>query len=99
MYGTSPVKNADRKLRLDLRHTYELNVGRMAPTHNLDDETRALIEQLCSRAGMLMEDASVEAIVRAPSLNGLRLKVERSRSAVRQMHQLLGAADTLLKSI
>ena len=68
----------------------------MADVDHLDEETRALVEQLCTRAGMLMEDASVQALVRAASLNDLRLKVERSRFAVRHMERLLGAADALL---
>ncbi len=68
----------------------------MAKANHIDENTRALIEQLCTRAGMLMEDASVEALVRAASLTGLRFKVERSRSAVRRMDQLLGAADALM---
>ena len=68
----------------------------MAETHDLDKDTRALVEQLCTRVGMLMEDTSVYALLRAASLDDLHLKVERSRFAVRHMDQLLGAADALL---
>jgi hypothetical protein len=68
----------------------------MIETYELDQDTRALVEQLCTRVGMLMEDASVQALIPAASLNDLRLKVERSRFAVRHMEQLLGAADALL---
>ena len=68
----------------------------MAEIYDLDEDARALVEQLCTRVGMLMEDASVEALVRAASLNDLNLKVERSRVAVRHMDQLLSAADALL---
>ena len=68
----------------------------MAETQDIDEDTKSLVEQLCTSAGMLMEDTSVEALVRAPSLAGLRLKVERSRCAVRRMDQLLGAAGALL---
>lgn len=68
----------------------------MADLDDLDEDTRSLVEQLCTRAGMLMEDASVLALVRAASLDDLHLKVKRSRFAVRQMDQILGAADALL---
>lgn len=68
----------------------------MADICDVDEETKVLVEQLCTRVGMLMEDASVLAVVRAASLNDLRLKVERSRFAVRHMERLLGAADALL---
>lgn len=68
----------------------------MAEIYDLDEDTRALIEQLCTRVGMLMEDASVQALVRAASLDDLHSKVERSRFAVRHMARLLSAADALL---
>lgn len=46
-------------------------VAGMAKIHDIDEDTKALVEQLCTRAGMLMEDTSVEALVRASSLTGL----------------------------
>lgn len=67
----------------------------MAETYEVDEETGFLVEQLCTRVGMLMEDASVQALVRAASLD-LHLKVERSRFAVRHMARLLSAADAFL---
>jgi hypothetical protein len=69
----------------------------MAEPPDLDDDTRALIEQLCTRAGMLMEDASVEALVRASSITGLKLKAERIGQTVQQIHQLFAAAEALLR--
>jgi hypothetical protein len=42
---------------------------------------KVAVEQLCTRAGMLLEDTSVEALVRASSLAGLKLKVEPSAVA------------------
>ena len=68
----------------------------MAEVDDLDEDTRALVEQLCTRVGMLMDDASAQALIRAASLDELHLKVERSRLAVRQMDQILGAAEALL---
>jgi hypothetical protein len=68
----------------------------MADVDDLDEDTRALVEQLCTRVGTLMEDASVLALVRAVSLDELYWKVKRSGFAVRQMDQILGTADTLL---
>ena len=56
----------------------------MAEICDLDEETRVLVEQLCTRVGMFMEDASVQALVQAASLEDLHFKVERSRFAVRQ---------------
>lgn len=69
----------------------------MDELHDLDEDTRALVEQLCTRVGMLMEDASVQALVRAASITSLKLKVERSQCAVRHMGRLLSAADALLR--
>lgn len=68
----------------------------MADTYDVDEETMVLVEQLCTRVGMLMEDASVRALFRAASLDDLHLKVKRSRFAVRRMDRLLGAANALL---
>ena len=68
----------------------------MAEIYDLDEETRLLVEELCTRVGMLMEDASVQALVRAALLDDLHLKVERSRFAIRQMDRLLSAAYALL---
>lgn len=68
----------------------------MAEIYDLDEDTRALVEQLCTCVGMLMEDASVQALVRAASLDDLHLKVERLGFAVRHMDRLLSAAGALL---
>jgi hypothetical protein len=69
----------------------------MAGMHDLDDDTRVLAEQLCTRAGILMEDTSVQALVRAASFDELQLNLVRCRLAVRQMDRLLSAADALLR--
>lgn len=70
----------------------------MAEIYNVDEETRVLVEQLCTRVGMLMEDASVQALVRATSIDELHLKVERCRFAINHMDGLGCAADALLQS-
>ncbi len=72
-------------------------LGGMADIYEVDDETRLLVEQPCTRVGMLMEDASEPALVRAASITSLKLKVERSQCAVRHMERLLSAADALLR--
>jgi hypothetical protein len=69
----------------------------MAEIYDLGEETKVLVEQLCTRVGMLMEDTSVQTLIRAGSIDELQLKVERSRVAVRHMDRLLGAADALLR--
>ena len=89
-------RSADLKLRLDLRRRHGRIVG-MAEISDVDEETRVLVEQLCTRAGMLMEDVSVQALTRAASLEDLLLKVEHSRFAVGHMDRLLGAAEALLR--
>lgn len=68
----------------------------MAKIYDVDEETRVLVEKLCTRVGMLMEDVSVQALIRAASLDELQLKVDRSGFAVGQMYRLLSAADALL---
>ena len=69
----------------------------MAETEDIDEDTRALVEQLCTRAGILMEDTSVQALIRAASLDDLHSKVVRSKSAVGGMDRLLNAAYALLQ--
>ena len=68
----------------------------MAGIYDVDEETMVLVEQLCTRVGMLMEDASVQALARAASLDDLQLKVNLSRFAVRHMYRLLSTANALL---
>jgi hypothetical protein len=68
----------------------------MAEISDVDEETRVLVEQLCTRVGMLMEDVSVQALIRTAPLDELQLKVERLRLTVGHMDRLLGAAEALL---
>lgn len=68
----------------------------MAKTRTLDSDTQDLVEQLCTRAGMLMEDASVNALLRGSSAAQLRAKVQKSRLAATQMLRLLDAAAALI---
>jgi hypothetical protein len=68
----------------------------MAEISDVDEETRVLVEQLCTRVGMLMEDVSVQALIRTVPLDELQLKVERLRLTVRHLDRLLGAAEALL---
>lgn len=60
------------------------------------DDVKVLIERLCTQAGILIEDASVIALVRAQSVDELAVKVQQCRSAVQKMRQILNAADALL---
>lgn len=68
----------------------------MAEIRDIDEDAQALIEQLCTHAGILMEDTSVVVLMRPSSPAGLRLKIELSRRAVHRLDQLLGAASALL---
>jgi hypothetical protein len=70
----------------------------MSTACEIDDETRILIEQLCTRAGMLMEDTSAEALVRSLSMGDLRTKIEQIEYAVCNMGRLINAAKALLNS-
>lgn len=49
-------------------------LGGMTEICDVDEETRVLVEQVGIRVGMLMEDASVEALVRALSSMTFTLK-------------------------
>lgn len=69
----------------------------MADVDDLDEDPRSLAQQLCTRAGMLMEDESVQALTRAASLDELQLKVGHLRLTVDHMDRLLGAAEALLR--
>lgn len=68
----------------------------VAQDDELDGDTRELVEQLCTRAGMLMEEVSEAALIRASSAHDLSSKIRRARSAVQKMDRLLSAAEVLI---
>jgi hypothetical protein len=59
----------------------------------MDEDTRDLIRQLCTRAGMIMEDASAMAIL-APQEEHL----PNLRRAVEHAEMLLAAANALSRN-
>lgn len=60
----------------------------------LDDDTIELIHQLCARIGMMMEDASVGALV-SRSDDDLTSKIVSLRLAIEQASALVAAAQAL----
>jgi hypothetical protein len=60
----------------------------------MDDDTIELIRQLCTRIGMIMEDASVSALV-SGSGDDPASKVASLRLAVEQAAALVAAAQAL----
>ena len=55
-----------------------------------------LVVQLCTRIGMMMEDASPVAL--DASCNGLEERIANLRGAIRVMMTIADAADAMLKS-
>lgn len=68
----------------------------MAEIEALNDDVRSIVESLCARAGILMEDLSVVALLVPSSDEELISKVRQARSAVEKMRLILDAADALL---
>jgi hypothetical protein len=62
----------------------------------MDDNTLDLIHQLCTRAGIIMEDVSVDALLAPePSAGALREKLVRVGSAADAISALIAAASAL----
>jgi hypothetical protein len=68
----------------------------VVPVENAMDDRRDLIEQLCTLAGMIFEDASAAAISIGPA-PGLQQKIERIRSAAQDAEKLAEAALVVLR--
>jgi hypothetical protein len=62
----------------------------------MDEDTLALVRQLCTRAGTLMEDASVTALVWNPRELSVGGRLEDLKDAIEQMRALIAAAQALL---
>jgi hypothetical protein len=63
----------------------------------MDDDTTDLIARLCTRVGMIMEDASVIALTISGSEPGdLPLAIDELEGAARQIKALVAAARALL---
>ena len=69
-------------------------VGMTGP-EELDDDTIDLINQLCTRVGMLMEDAALTALHRSGSVHELKPWLLRLESSVTSMASLISAARAL----
>ena len=64
----------------------------------MDDEATAdrIIEQLCLTAGQLMEDSSVAAAMRMPTLpHARRSRIQQLHAAGRDIYLLVAAAEVM----
>lgn len=68
----------------------------MAASDAIDDDTRGLIVQLLTRAGVIMEDASADAVLSAGGGVLLADVIARVENASREIAALAAAAKTLL---
>lgn len=65
----------------------------------MDDETADLIQMLCARAGMIMEDCSAEALMGRPTdPQGLSEKLERLAQTADTICAIVAAARALNRS-
>jgi len=64
----------------------------------MDDDTRELIAMLCTRIGMIMEDASIAALSMAQKVPGqMRLEFNEIERAAEKIAVLVNAAGELLR--
>lgn len=68
----------------------------MAKPDETDSETEELINRLLTCVGMLMEDASTCALIRAPCAGGIAERVNRVGREVDRMASICTAANALL---
>lgn len=65
----------------------------------MDDDTADLVRLLCTRAGMIMEDASPMAIMVGGKASGeLCAIIEKLQAQIRRVNALLTAAQGLISS-
>jgi len=69
----------------------------MTGPDELDADTLDLINQLCTRAGMLMEDAAPLAVHQTGSAPDLETKLLQLQASVTSMASLIAAARALAK--
>jgi hypothetical protein len=62
----------------------------------MDDETIALVRQLCCQAGTMMEDVSPIAVASPTDCEQLRLVIASLAIAVERMNRVVAAANALL---
>ncbi len=87
LLGTEPPFAIDAKLHLDCRAT-------SAPVELMDEYTLELIQQLCTRVGMIMEEASDEALLTTETEPvAMREKLERLSYAAEVIVALVAAAE------
>ena len=61
------------------------------------DDDRELIDRLCTKAGMIMEDASAEAVVIGQGPDQLREKLEKIRKSAADAATLTAAAAVVFE--
>ena len=65
----------------------------------MDDDIVDLIRVLCTRAGMIMEDASVDALIMSPgNPDSINAKLERLADAALAISAIINAAQALQRS-
>jgi hypothetical protein len=86
---SSPTRNEPAKLRLDFKARSRCGPG-------MDDDTSDLIAQLCTRIGMIMEDASVTALT-VPRSTGdaRRTAIGEIGLAAKRISALVAAVEVL----
>jgi hypothetical protein len=62
----------------------------------MDEDTIALVRQLCCQLGMMMEDVSPMAIMAPRDLAPLRITVAELENAAERMNRIARAANALL---
>jgi len=67
----------------------------MTGADELDADTIHLINQLCTRVGMLMEDAAPLALHRSASRPELKIRLSQLKTGVTSMTSLIAAASAL----
>lgn len=67
----------------------------MTGAHELDADTIDLINQLCTRVGMLMEDAALLALYRSRSGPELMFRLLQLQASVTSMGSLIAAPRKL----
>lgn len=83
--------NAAKMLRLDFRRS-------MGVLSGMDDDTRDLVAQLCTRIGMIMEDASVDALtMRRRDREQLIAAIDKLAMTGEHIAALVRAARALLE--
>ena len=84
--------------KLVVDFTPPLSLRAPMPHATPDKQSLELVEQLCTRVGMIMEDASIIALTNTREIVALRRRVTDLKCASDQIATLTSAAEALLRS-